>query len=232
MYCIKCGVKLGDTEKKCPLCNTVPYHPDIEREETAPLYPQISRPEHKISVSMRAFQAILIPLFLAPAIITLVYDLHMNKAVTWSGFVIGAIIMTYSIAILPMWFKKPNPVIFVPCSVAAIALYLLYVDAVIDGRWFLSFAFPAIGGIGIIITTTVTLCRYVKRGRLYIFGGTAFAFGIFLPIVEFLLNKTFSLTNVYWSIAPAILSIIVGATLIFLGICRPARETMKRKFFF
>ena len=29
MYCIKCGVKLADTEKKCPLCGTVVYHPEF-----------------------------------------------------------------------------------------------------------------------------------------------------------------------------------------------------------
>ena len=39
MYCIKCGVKLADSEKKCPLCNTVVYHPDLQQNEVKPLYP-------------------------------------------------------------------------------------------------------------------------------------------------------------------------------------------------
>lgn len=30
MYCIKCGVKLADSEKKCPLCNTIVCHPEFE----------------------------------------------------------------------------------------------------------------------------------------------------------------------------------------------------------
>ena len=45
MYCIKCGVRLADTENKCPLCGTVPFHPEITREEAEPLYPRDRYPE-------------------------------------------------------------------------------------------------------------------------------------------------------------------------------------------
>ena len=45
MYCINCGVKLADTEEKCPLCATVVYHPDLDRETAEPLYPR-----HRIPV--------------------------------------------------------------------------------------------------------------------------------------------------------------------------------------
>ena len=40
MYCVRCGVKLADTEEKCPLCGTTVYHPDIRREEVFPLEKQ------------------------------------------------------------------------------------------------------------------------------------------------------------------------------------------------
>ena len=39
MYCVKCGVKLADSEKQCPLCQTLVFHPDITREEGEKLYP-------------------------------------------------------------------------------------------------------------------------------------------------------------------------------------------------
>ena len=39
MYCIKCGVELADSEKKCPLCGTVVYHPDIKQGEAKTPYP-------------------------------------------------------------------------------------------------------------------------------------------------------------------------------------------------
>ena len=40
MYCVKCGVKLADSEKICPLCGTKAYHPDIERGEVNAIYPK------------------------------------------------------------------------------------------------------------------------------------------------------------------------------------------------
>ena len=44
MYCVNCGVKLADTEAKCPLCKTKAFHPDIEREEKKGIYPKNKYP--------------------------------------------------------------------------------------------------------------------------------------------------------------------------------------------
>ena len=40
MYCVNCGVKLSDTEKRCPLCQTAVYHPDLPLRDAEPLYPE------------------------------------------------------------------------------------------------------------------------------------------------------------------------------------------------
>ena len=39
--------------------------------------------------------------------------------------VAGALVVSYVVLALPVWFRRPNPVIFVPCDFAAAALYLL-----------------------------------------------------------------------------------------------------------
>ena len=46
MYCIKCGVQLADTEKKCPLCDTVVCHPDFENTAERTLYPGKKLPKN------------------------------------------------------------------------------------------------------------------------------------------------------------------------------------------
>lgn len=60
----------------------------------------------------------------------------------------GGILLFYIAAILPLWFRNPNPVIFVPCSFVAAGAYILYIDLSIQGGWFLSFAFPVVGFLG------------------------------------------------------------------------------------
>ena len=38
-YCVNCGVELDATLKKCPLCETIVYHPgkmEVDKQETFP----------------------------------------------------------------------------------------------------------------------------------------------------------------------------------------------------
>lgn len=230
MYCINCGVKLADTETRCPLCGIEAFHPELIRGEAEPLYPRHRYPAPP--VNSRAAQIVVTTFLLMALFTTLVIDLQINAGVTWSGFVIGALAMSYVLFVLPYWFRKPNPVIFVPCGFAAIGLYLLYINCATGGSWFLSFAFPVTGGIGIIVTTVVVLLKYLRRGRLYILGGAFIALGAFMPLMEFLIYKTFDRPRFgVWCMYPLIALVLLGGMLIFLAICRPARETMERKFF-
>lgn len=232
MYCIKCGVKLTEGNKPCPLCQTIPFHPELQPEEAESLYPAGRNP---VSTQVRPIAALVVVttlLFLMPMIISLQCDLLINGAVTWSGYVIGALLTVYSIAVLPFWFQKPNPVIFVPIAFVVVGLFLLYISLSTNGGWFLSFAFPIVGFTGLTVTAVVTLMRYVRRGGLYIFGGAFLATGAFMPVMELLLNYTFSIEQFHaWSVYPLTALVLLGGLLIFLAICRPARETMERKFF-
>lgn len=230
MYCANCGVKLADTEKKCPLCGVTAYHPEIDRGQAEPFYPSGRQPAPQ--VSSWGIQIILTVLFILPMIITLMIDLQINRSVVWSGYVVGALGVCYISFVLPVWFRRPNPVIFVPCVFAAVALYLLYINIATGGSWFLSFALPVVGTLGLIVTAVVTLLRYVPKGTLYILGGAFLAMGAFMPLMGFLLNLTFfKPAFALWSLYPAAVQVLLGGTLLFLAICRPARETMERKFF-
>lgn len=230
MYCAKCGVRLDDSLATCPLCGTRAYHPEIHRKPTEKSFPAGKYPP-KQKRSLLA-QVILSVLFLLPLLIVPLCDLQINASITWSGYVIGAVLLGYSVLILPIWFPNPNMVIFVPCDFAAAALYLLYINHVTAGEWFLSFALPVTAGIGLIVTTVVTLCRYVPKGNLYTFGGASIALGGFMILIEWLITLTFHLSQfIGWSLYPLIALVILGGLLIFLAICRPARETLERKIF-
>ena len=229
MYCIHCGVKLADSEKCCPLCGTVPFHPDIPREEGRPLYPMECYPRQQ--VSRKGILGVVTILLLIPVLVSLICDLSLHHAITWSGYVVGAIGLSYVVIALPLWFRHPNPVIFVPCAFTATGLYVLYIDLTLKGGWFLGFAFPVIGFIGILVSAVVTLTRYLRRGALYIFGGALIVLGAFLPVMELLMKITFHLKFVGWSWYPLVALVLLGSTLIFLALCRPARETVERKLF-
>lgn len=230
MYCVNCGVKLADTEKKCPLCETEVYHPTVKQGDAQSLYPSGKMPEKKSGFNIIAAAGVLI--FLLAMIICFFADIQRSAKLDWFGFVAGALISGYVIFALPLWFKKPNPVVFVPCDFVVSILYLWYLNFAVEGDWFLSFAFPTAGGIALITCAVVTLVFYVKKGRLYILGGAFITLGLFMLLIEYLLDMTFGLSFVGWSIYPLIALVFIGGVMIYLAIDSVARETMERKLFF
>lgn len=230
MYCVKCGVKLADTEKICPLCNTVVYHPEIKQDDAPSLYPEgrIPRPQ----TNSKAFCGLILILYLIPTLVCFLADLMRDDEISWFGIALGGLFVGYIMFALPLWFKKPNPVIFIPCDFAAIALYLLYINYATGGNWFLSFALPVTGAVALIVCAMVTLAYYLRRGKLYIFGGGIMAFGALALLIEFLVDITFGIDFIGWSFYPLIALMLIGGALIYLGINRTAREIMERKLFF
>ena len=159
-------------------------------------------------------------------------DLHLNGRVVWSGYVAGGLLTGYIALVLPFWFRHPNPVIFVPIDFAAAIIYILYICFATRGSWFLSLAFPITGIAGLLVTAVITLCRYLKRGRLFIFGGFFIALGGYAVLIEMFIKITFkSLHFVFWSIYPLTVFVLVGLMLIAIGVCKPLRSSLDKRFF-
>lgn len=230
MYCVKCGVQLADTEKLCPLCGTRVCHPDICQPDATPLYPENTQEEKPIN---RWYIMLIVSiLYLLPISICLVCDLSISGKMEWSGYVLGGMAIFYAAFLLPAWFAHPNPVIFVPCTFGVVALFLLYIDLKLSGGWFLTFGLPVTGVVGLIVTAVVTLTRYIRRGRLYVFGGATIAFGFFAVLLEHLLHVTFGLPGFgTWSLYPLVALTLLGLAMIATAIYRPLRESLEKKFF-
>lgn len=230
MYCVNCGVELADSERVCPLCGVAAFHPDISRGEGDSLYPTKTILTHK--VSPKGALVIVTTAFLIPLLVTLLCDMQINDKVTWSGYVIGALLLSYICVVFPWWFRRPNPVILIPVDCVVLGLFLFYINLATEGTWFLGFALPVVGVFTAIVSAVTSLLRYVKKGKLYIFGGAFLALGVFMPIMELLLNRTFYIEKYLgWAFYPFIALVLLGGMLIFLAIWKPARETMERKFF-
>ena len=84
----------------------------------------------------------------------------------------------------------------------------------------------------VIAVTVVCLCRYVRKGYLYIFGGAILATGVYAVLIELLINVVFrSSAHLVWSWFPLAACVIVGAALIVIAICPKLRESLHKKFF-
>ena len=232
MYCVQCGVELEKGEIVCPLCGLKVYHPELEKEISEEskdeLFPSY---EETPEVSRHGILFIITFLFLIPVVVCLLTDLAVNRHIIWSGYVVVSLAAVYVMICLPLWFRRQNPVIFFPIHCAAILLVALYICLKTGGHWFLTFAFPVGAVLEVIIETEIVLLRYVKKGQLFVFGGAFIALGLTIVLIEFLLKETFGIEMLWWSLIPLAVLFIVGMMLIVIGISRPLRESLQKRFF-
>ena len=230
MYCIQCGIELSEGQTLCPVCHTRVYHPDIPMGDARPTYP---RGESTEEVSPRGLLFVLTIFAALCVILPPISELIFDGGITWSGYMAGGVMLAYILFLLPPWFRRPEPVVFVSLDVVAIELYLLYINLVTHGDWFLSFAFPVVGILGLIAVTFTALTRYLRHGRLYIWGGTMIALGLWTALLEFFLWLTFDLSRVLsWSLCTLVPFCVLGLMLIIIALVRPLRESLERRFFF
>ena len=228
MYCVKCGVKLQDGASECPLCRTPVRLPDDGPAEKA--YPDTmprnySESGQPLAIAMTALCAIAVA-------VVLIICFRLYGELRWGGYAAGGIALFYIIAILPRWFRHPRGEVFVPADHAAIALYLLYICLRTGGRWFLRFAFPIVGVSCVLSTAMICLLKYLKHGKLFVFGGFLILLGGFTMLIELFAHISFGTSMFRWSLFSLAGFGAVGLFLLIAGIIRPLREALEKRFFF
>ena len=230
MYCVKCGVELADSERKCPLCDTPVYFPGLSPEPETP-YPK--EKTQKENNPAKAICFVITCFFIIVAAISVLCDYNINDEITWADMVVGGLLLVYILLVLPAWFRNPSPAIFVPCDFLAIALLLLYINVRFGGDWYLTFALPVTVGAGIVCSSVSILAYYLKRGRLYIAAGALIATGAYSIFIEICLHAAFAIHDkLVWSPYPAITLTFIGIMLIVVAIVRPLREQLYKIFAF
>lgn len=228
MYCVKCGVRLQEGVSECPLCRTPVHIPDERPAQKN--YPD-SLPRHYDESGLPAAVAMTVVCAIAAAVV-LAVCFKLYGQLRWGGYVVWGIALFYIVAVLPRWFRHPRGEIFVPCGHAAVALYVLYICLRTGGHWFLSFALPILAVSCLLTTALVCLLKYVRRGRLFIFGGFLLLLGGFTVLIEFFEHISFGLPMFRWSLFSLAGFGAMGLFLLIAGMIRPLRDTLEKRFFF
>lgn len=230
MYCINCGIELSQGQAICPICKTKVCHPDFPADQSLATYP--ARPFQSEEYNRRGLMFVLTVIWSLLTFLPVSLEWMLFHDIGWSGYVSGGLGLAYLLFFLPAWFKNPNPVIFVPSSFAAVAVYLLYINLASDGSWFMSFALPVVAYLALIVTAVCALLRYLRRGRLYIIGSGMIALGIFSVYLEFFIYYTFeTISFVFWSLFPLVALVLLGMMLITVAIVKPFKESLRKYFY-
>lgn len=229
MYCVQCGVELAETEHRCPLCAT-PVHPPVPVEPAEPMYPRDRFPPEQPGI--RVLRGSVSIAFLIPMFISFWADYQTNGSLEWFGYVWGGLGMVYALLVLPLWLPKEKKLLPVILDFLAALLYLLYINLAAGGSWFFSFALPVTLSLGLITCLSMALLEKLHRGKLCVLGGTSMAAGLFVLQVELLLQYTFGLRFIGWSLYPLIVLALFGCFLIHLAANTALRQILERKLFF
>ena len=230
MYCVKCGVSLEEGASECPLCGTPVWNPKEKPRNThynADLYPA---PGHDGKYTLLS----VITLIMAGAALgCLIACLAAFGRMAWSGYVVFGEAFVYVSLVLPFWFRRYYPAVFIPVSFAALGGYLLYVSLATGGHWFLSFGFPVTGMafITAYLGTGIALLRFKPRTKLMLIGLLFILTGGFTMLLEFFLHITFQVRMFNWSLYSAGFFGLVGTFLFIASLIQPLRRAMYKKMF-
>lgn len=233
-YCVNCGVKLADSEKACPLCETEVHNPKQPWTEPAQR-PYSSKVDTLVERVDRKFGVWLASLFLLiPAIITLITDLMTSFSISWSAYVIGACALIYVIVLFPLLFKKPKPYLYLLLDVVCVLIYLLLIDYFTGGvPWFLPLAMP----ITLIAAAFVTLALFVLRLKdypnLYKASALLSSVGILCVALNLVLNAYHGLRILPdWSLFALSPCIVLSIMMVFTERHKTFKDKIRRRLFY
>lgn len=227
-YCVNCGVKLASSEKKCPLCNTVVYNPNIKEDS---YYPNYSDKIEKFkSINFRYIVKLCVLVLFVLGVISIFCDLIITKKISWSIYVVCSIL--YLSCHLSFIMRKG---IKIPLLLELIGseLFMFVIAYLNDGlSWYLYLAMPFI----FILWVYIVLCIYlVKRKTKSLLRRIAICLmfsSITLIIIEVLidlyLRKEVLLT---WSIYAMLPISIISTLILILSFNRKLLDEIKQRIF-
>lgn len=162
MYCSKCGKQLPDGTTVCPDCTPVVVthiQPENSKESffKAP------------GKGSKSYAALFTALLVFPATICTAIDIAFDKYDYWFGYVVGALLVTWVIAVLPVLKITPPAVTAMICfgSIICYTYYLMSKTEFFD--WLPGFLLPMMILTAAFISLDVALIGGKKIKGLHIF---------------------------------------------------------------
>jgi|GEM_PF-114717 len=235
-YCVECGVKLAESEKICPLCNTRVINPNRPEESSAER-PYPSQVELQIRGLNRRELAWIIFLFLLlPVGATVIIDLLTGTEpfrLTWSVIVIGAGALLGVWTLVPTIFTRLNLYLHIAVDFLAVAGFLSVIAWNMgDWSWCLNLGIPIVIATGIAVCAMTAIVRSKRLQPLTRAACSCIVVGIYIVALELIIDHaSMGIFAISWSIY-AFVPLLFVALLLFFISRRPAlMDELKRRLF-
>ena len=132
-YCVHCGVETD--EKSCPLCATPIIDPnakeDDDNERRFPYPDTIDELYRKVDMKYARRLALIV--LAVPVLVVLIVNLLSTGSISWSLYVIGALICLYTWFLVPVFYRFKRPYAYLFIGFSSLILYLYVIARMNDG---------------------------------------------------------------------------------------------------
>ncbi len=229
-YCVNCGVELHESEKKCPLCDTVVINPNLITGEPAEsVFPEEQQLVDIIS-EHRWWAGILAIVLAIPASICLLCNFGIHKELSWSLIVTSALIMAWAFVGPPLLMRKINYIALFVIYTSAILIFLFVMCWQLNGDWFLSIAVPIVLCFMTVlsINTIVIKNNVAKLYSAATFFLTIGALVVAIEIVtDYYLHKEISLS---WSLIALVPCALMSLLYVIIQKKKGLKNSLKKRF--
>lgn len=184
-YCPKCGVKVSQGGRKCPLCDfPIPEVEENSIEHAHPFpTPENVYPKEFVAIKRRIFKNMAI-FFLVAVVAMYLLNVLLHGTLTWARYSIASTL--YLLAYIGVFLNfVPNPYFIVSASFMITTALLLSLDR-IDGHmgWFVSLGIPLVVGAFLLSLVGVFTYRRLKLKPLVLAGVVMLLMAAYVMVVE------------------------------------------------
>ncbi len=229
-YCVNCGVELHESEKKCPLCDTVVINPNVlSGEPVESVFPQEQKLVDMLE-SRRWWAGIFAIVLAIPASICLLCNFGIQKELGWSLIVTAALIMVWLFIGPPLLMRKTNYILLFVIYTVGILFFLFVMCWQVGGDWFLSIAVPVV----LCFMTVMSINAIVIKNnvaKLYSAATFFLTIGALVVAVEIItdyyLHKEIDLS---WSLIALVPCALMSVLYIIIQKKKGLKDSLKKRF--
>ncbi len=238
-YCYKCGVEIDESLDQCPLCNTpIPLQAKKTKQEQFPIETVIEMKKIEESLEQPAKKkeilmttVLVTVIFLIPALILLSIAHVKNASLGWAQPPLFTLTVSWASIVSFMFLHRKKKLLA--------AIYMILLPGLLflldfsDGRldWFIRLGVPILAALYLHIFAIYLLVKKFIHKRLYIIASILFALGIFVVLLEGIINYAlFGTIHVSWSLICSSIFFPSGGFMIILAYLVRSTSPNRKKF--
>ncbi|HHU01533.1 MAG TPA: hypothetical protein GXZ91_00140 [Christensenellaceae bacterium] len=232
-YCVHCGVETD--EKSCPLCATPIIDPnakeDDDNERRFPYPDTIDELYRKVDMKYARRLALIV--LAVPVLVVLIVNLLSTGIISWSLYVIGALICLYTWFLVPVFYRFKRPYAYLFIGFSSLILYLYVIARMNDGGgWYLGLALPIIIVCFIVIQLILLAVRRLEWQPLERAAAVTSLIAISLIAIDWICDAFTGQVFLNWSIYALLPLMALAGVFLLLERKKELKEEIRKRLFF